>query len=731
MRVFRGHPTLSQLSDFPEGSDGAPHGRVAAHLESCQTCRDSLQLLRSATVAATQLPNSGPSAALRARVLESHAAGARTILPERDAPAQTPRRWQAPLAAAVLLVVLGSVVLARQTREVEAGTTSGTLVFTPSALRAGQSVAAHYRPSGALSGHSVLVLRARLRSANSDAYNRGTTTTTVTALHRDTDGEFTGRFVLPDSVLYAAFAVEADGGTVVDDNGSRDWELLRSNTAGTPLLESLIQRANDLMGRNWEEGYATAQRMVALYPSDLRAWIWKHSFDVWLARADDDSVRTLHHVRLVAFDSTFRAGAPPSSEQLGLLAWYAQGIDSVIGARWYHRLLREAPTNSYAMQWRLVAAVDSFRMRKDTAAVFRDLDTLWAQAPRDRDAQIATYATSLALVTSDTSLIHRWADRLVRVSNDRRHNATWVAAAFASIPALRAEGIARLRNELAALTRLAPSERYLGETLSQQRLRHADTRRHVLATLGQALVASGDYTGGRAVLGEAASSGWDLGVFRAVQTASLALGDTARALSMAANIAVDPRTPAAFVDSVAPLAQRILGAAGWHARLDSAQTEFVARELQDASARSLRGDVRVQDLKGRTQRLKSLTDGHVTVVAFWSRFCVPALEDLPHLNTSATQLARRGIRVVSIIDEPNVTDGLKTFLQERHITVPVYLDAWHEASSAFDQWGTPYYYVVDTDGRVRFGVVTAADQAIVRAVALQLSQSPSDFAKGK
>lgn len=51
-----------------------------------------------------------------------------------------------------------------------------------------------------------------------------------------------------------------------------------------------------------------------------------------------------------------------------------------------------------------------------------------------------------------------------------------------------------------------------------------------------------------------------------------------------------------------------------------------------------------------------------------------------------------------------------------------------EASRAFNQWGTPYYYVVDADGRVHFDVSTDADDVLARAEALELaSERPGPF----
>jgi hypothetical protein len=173
----------------------------------------------------------------------------------------------------MMLVAVGFVVATRNASDVEAGGTSGTLILSPSMPHAGQTVSVTYHAAATFANQTSLVLRARMRDINDGSYNTGIPTVKAAMLHRGTDGVFRGRFTLPNGIVYTALAVADTSANSVDDNASRDWELLVSDSAGQPKFESLEQRANDMMGRNWEEGFATARRMVALYPHDLRGWI--------------------------------------------------------------------------------------------------------------------------------------------------------------------------------------------------------------------------------------------------------------------------------------------------------------------------------------------------------------------------------------------------------------------------------------------------------------------------
>ena len=121
-----------------------------------------------------------------------------------------------------------------------------------------------------------------------------------------------------------------------------------------------------------------------------------------------------------------------------------------------------------------------------------------------------------------------------------------------------------------------------------------------------------------------------------------------------------------------------------------------------------------------------MTKGEVTVVAFWSRFCGPAIEVIPRLHQVATRLGESGIRTVTILEETQSSPSLTAFLKSHDFTLPVLLDAKGEASAAFNQWGTPYFYVLDAQGRIVFEPTSDLDQLLVNAEAVRLAGSITD-----
>lgn len=126
----------------------------------------------------------------------------------------------------------------------------------------------------------------------------------------------------------------------------------------------------------------------------------------------------------------------------------------------------------------------------------------------------------------------------------------------------------------------------------------------------------------------------------------------------------------------------------------------------------------LKDTAGTLKLLALAARGRITLAAFWSRYCLPSLEDLPALERMAARLQRAGVRVVTINTDERISEDLQRFLTAKRLTFPVYADAWRDASRAFGQWSTPSYYLVDADGQVRFAY-RDLDRSLSEVAALQ------------
>jgi peroxiredoxin len=383
--------------------------------------------------------------------------------------------------------------------------------------------------------------------------------------------------------------------------------------------------------------------------------------------------------------------------QLAGMYWLGQisgSIEASAADQWREKLLQEAGGHPLAVYGRAVEIVRSETQPPD--ALVR-LDSLWLEAG-PRNTRLARLGLQLAMQVGDSPSILRWADR-------RASREPWVATSDAisllNIPELRGEGLHRLRKELRRLDEQAELERDLGQTMSRWATELANRRNIILAYIGKGLVEFGRVNQGLDTLQLAAASGWDVSVFRTVAEVMLEKGDTVDALEVWAQVVVDPATSDALRDSIGALATETLGAAAWTRHLEEAGSVMQERSRASALSISLPRAIPLLDSYGDRLRFSELIGAMPVVVAFWSRSCVPSLNQLPQLQLAAEDLEAQGIAMVAITAERPSAD-LARFVLQKRIRFPVYHDVEGRAASAFNSWGTPAYFVVDAHRRIRF-----------------------------
>ena len=646
-----------------------------------------------------RLPTAAASPELLKRVHERLAANEHVILPLADPPVAQ-LRWRVAAAIGLVLAAGAGLWFAWPTATLTAGDIQGELTFVPAAPRRGQPIEVSYQAPATLQRRDRLVLRARYRSRHDQSYNNETRQIVVGELRPAGDGVFHATLTLPDSVVYAVFAVEDLEGQTVDANRRRLWELVLHDSLGRPTFEALRQRENDLMGRNWELGYETARQAAALYPDRVESWSTLLFYEEnVLGGAYLDSARANHHARLNAFHRRLASRAVLSADELGFMFWYALQVrDSALEKHWRERLQREAPASPFAVQNRALAIANRAWQDKDSLRALADLDRLWDEAgPAHGNLLVIGWQT--ALHVADSAAVVRWAGHW-RPRDPA--DSTAIATAFTSVPGLREEGMRLLRQQLGGLAARNDERRALERTVVEQRVVDAERTREVLVALGEALLASGHTAAGLDTLKLAVRDGWDVGLFRRVARLERSTGDTAGALRLLALVAADPAMDGWTRDSAAQVMGTRVDSAAWSQLVESGRNEMRRRLLEVAMSRRIPPGVRLEAAGNLTVPLDTLRRGRVTFVAFWSRYCGPSKEELPALERVTARLRREGISVVTITTDERLTGGLQQFLKNEKLSFPVYADAWRDASRAFSQWGTPLYFVLDRDGIIRF-----------------------------
>lgn len=707
MMRFRSHPEFVALSRLADGEmEPREAARVNSHVGQCESCAATLEFIHELGETARALPVPGPSRDAFERILARRSAGDRVILPVSgpvDLGRPRSRRLRAAVTVAVPLLGLTIAALILVPR---ATADRSELSFQTDRPAAGQELGVEYRSTRLFEAESRLILRARYRFAGGTEQ-----VIRVGEMSREDDDVFRTRIVLPDSLVYAAFAVEDPAASIVDTNGRRLWELMiREPGQANPSFEALRERTHDLVGRNWEMALQTTRRMTDLYPDEPESWFFRYSFEATLVTGEEAArLSEEHRARYARLEGALRVG-DVSPDRVAGLVLYGYSLGGMPGQEaWEDLLLRTAPTHPTAVQ------VATMRLtRADEAgsaspqARLSGLEELWRTAGPSRVIASSAFRTALQRGIPDVVLL--WADRYATLDPTQ---AALIATMLADRADLRAEGIDRLRTMLLTIEAGSGTRSLLDNQAFHQQSVERQAQR-VLLSLGRALVEEGRPTEGLDTLRVAAERAWNPDVFRAAADQFLAHGDTAVALPLLARAYADPTVSPATRDSIARIGEDRYGSRGWQTRVATARAEMRTRLLADAMRRRIAPEVPLQDGAGRQVPLREILAGETTVVAFWS-LAGPAAGELPRLDALARDLQAGGARLVTIASE-DASHELTAILGRGGYTFPVFHDPTGAAARAFGQWGTPEYFVIDGEGFIRFEYSRAGDvlrQAIV------------------
>lgn len=621
--------------------------------------------------------------------------------------------------AAGLIAIAASALLSMR-GDVFAAESESQLVVSPIAPHSGERIEIQYRPTVSSFGQAKrLVLRGRLRTAQNAMYSAGTIIKPLANLYRSEDGVFRGGFVLPDSVVYVAMVVEDSLANSVDDRDGRLWTVLVHGLDGKPTLDALSQRQNDYMGRSWEEAYTAAKLNVQLHPQYFVVWTSLEFFErALLGDAAADSLASSRRAmidRLIRGDSS---DAHTPTTELSAIVWRSYvNHDSSAFHYWYDRLRREAPHDPQVAQMATLRLAERYRSTAPRT-LLDSLENLWAEvAPvYGPGALIISTGEQVARKLGDGKAYLRW---VARESGQDSLFRTGVS--LASFGPTREEGMGRIRAALRQSANDFVSERPLTLNETEYGRVLTDRRRELLAALGEALIAANKSREGLDTLSIAVRDGWNLQLLKSVASQELMLGDTTAAITVEAKIVVDPRTSRAHVDSISRLAVARLGATRWAEARANGRAQMVREVMNRALLRSVPGDPTVVNAAAEVQHLKVLTAGHPSVVVYWSRHCGAALEALPTIDLVGQALRDQGIAAYLIVDESPSAETAK-FFGEHKVGMPVLYDSRRQVSSALRSFGTPAYYVLDGQGRIRFNQVEEVNDVLLQVAAIEADQ---------
>jgi hypothetical protein len=685
MRLGR-HPVWSRLLDYSLCETGIPSdSAVLTHVMSCSRCRSDVMWIRRARAQLDRVAAPEPRDVLSS-VLDRRQRGERLLLPEaiHITGGTSPKLGRLSFAAVVVVLLVGALLNV----VAEANAPVGELVIRPERPRAGAALDLRYRPMSRFAGEAELVVRARYRTAADREYEGSIRTIEVARLHPARGGTFRGTAVLPESVVYAAFAVEDVAGEIIDHNRHRLWDLVIHDPKGAPRLDALEQRVRDMHGRSWRRMLETAECMVAHHPDHPRSWarLAYARSQLLLPRAVELARRQVEeHIAAMHARLDTVLDLPPDITVA--MAEYSQRSD------WRERAAAADPTHATVLLW------EENRLRlqftNDQHAYFEAMEMLWRAAEHTIGPEhlwwIANAAGRARHEGSTRDLI-RWTSRLIDHGRPHDRAITQFLTSLLDRVELRPAALELIEAQIATWQIGDDTRRALSTPRGDHERLMRQNRAALHAAAGRLLVAMGDVRRGYDRMQAAADSSWDPAVFKVAADLAVQMGDTATAFRNFARLAVEPGLES-YADSARKVSGPRFEPAFWRWLVSQAQEELRSSLIIEDGFATVSADVTLRDAGGRRVRAADLLEP-AAVIAVWPSYLGPSEADLDRLGTLQQWAGPRGIRVLAIM--AGTADHRYRSRSAESPETPIYFAADGFIDSGLDGFSVPALWVVFT-----------------------------------
>ena len=115
----------------------------------------------------------------------------------------------------------------------------------------------------------------------------------------------------------------------------------------------------------------------------------------------------------------------------------------------------------------------------------------------------------------------------------------------------------------------------------------------------------------------------------------------------------------------------------------------------------------LKDLNGKTHDLKQYR-GKVVLINFWATWCPPCRAEMPSMQRLKNKRAGKPF-VILAVDMGETEAEVKAFLPQVKTDFPVLMDKDGRALKAWKVFAFPTSYLVDAQGKIRYGLYGASE----------------------
>ena len=142
--------------------------------------------------------------------------------------------------------------------------------------------------------------------------------------------------------------------------------------------------------------------------------------------------------------------------------------------------------------------------------------------------------------------------------------------------------------------------------------------------------------------------------------------------------------------------------------IEAAETEVSSESkyAQDFTLTTLQGEqVSLSDYKGK-----------IVILNFWTSWCGPCKEEMPHMQSFSEKHPDIQMLAVNLTSMDLGLDAVKQFVEDYELTFPILLDEADAVGKAYNILTIPTSYMIDPEGRVFKEVIGPMDETMMEAL---------------
>jgi peroxiredoxin len=114
-------------------------------------------------------------------------------------------------------------------------------------------------------------------------------------------------------------------------------------------------------------------------------------------------------------------------------------------------------------------------------------------------------------------------------------------------------------------------------------------------------------------------------------------------------------------------------------------------------------DFKAKDLDGHEHRLRDLRGHKVVHLVFWATWCVPCLEEIPHLREAYSKYGEQGLEILGVTMPMDQTaESVRGFVRKQKLQYPILWDEGQAIMSRYHVDAIPQNFLIGRDGIIRY-----------------------------